>query len=181
MKAYTVDVAHAIPEYCSWSQTYTNMVQSVIADTQTEERARFVAKETELACIEARLENAEKRLQELPKYTNCTEFIEWLTEVVLNDEDWKLNAVGYGEIICRKLEKLGVLEVTEEPSYYIRPSADAKQGEWIEKYNGNGWNDFWDYTCSHCGKKYERADAVLCHANYCPNCGARMTKGGAEE
>ena len=59
------------------------------------------------------------------------------------------------------------------------PSADAVQGEWIEKYNGNGWNDFWDYTCSNCGKKYERADAVLYHANYCPNCGARM-KGGAE-
>ena len=41
------------------------------------------------------------------------------------------------------------------------PSADAKQGEWIEKYNGNGWNDFWDYTCSHCGKKYERADLAV--------------------
>ena len=60
------------------------------------------------------------------------------------------------------------------------PSADAVQGEWIEKYNGNGWNDFWDYTCSNCGKKYERADAVLYHANYCPNCGARM-KGGDNE
>ena len=62
-------------------------------------------------------------------------------------------------------------------------SADAVQGEWIEKYNGNGWNDFWDYTCSNCGKKYERADAVLYHANYCPNCGARMTpyKGGDDE
>ena len=44
---------------------------AVSEDTQTEERARFVAKETELAHIEARLENAEKRLQELPKYTNC--------------------------------------------------------------------------------------------------------------
>ena len=59
-------------------------------------------------------------------------------------------------------------------------STDAVQGEWIEKYNGNGWNDFLDYTCSNCGKKYERADAVLYHANYCPNCGARM-KGGDTE
>ena len=55
-------------------------------------------------------------------------------------------------------------------------SVNAVQGEWIEKYNGNGWNDFWDYTCSNCGKKYERADAVLYHANFCPNCGADMRK-----
>lgn len=114
------------------------------------------------------------------EHTDCTEFVNWLTEVVMDDEDWELNAVAYGEVICRKLVKLGVLEVTEEPSYYIRPSADAKQGEWIEKYNGNGWNDFWDYTCSNCGKKYERADAVLYHANYCPNCGAIMIGGDSE-
>ena len=75
------------------------------------------------------------------------------------------------------IEALSVANLKEEFG-----SADAVQGEWIEKYNGNGWNDFWDYTCSNCGKKYERADAVLYHANYCPNCGARMTpyKGGAE-
>lgn len=50
---------------------------------------------------------------------------------------------------------------------------ERKEGEWITEYNGNGWNDFWDYTCSVCGKKYERAD-MLCKANFCPNCGARM-------
>lgn len=67
------------------------------------------------------------RIMSLPtsQQTDCTELIEWLTEVVMDDEDWELNAVAYGEIICRKLVKLGVLEVTEEPSYYIRPSADA--------------------------------------------------------
>lgn len=57
------------------------------------------------------------------------------------------------------------------------PTIDAVSvvhGEWIEDYNGNGWNDYWDYTCSNCGKRYERADAVLCKANYCPNCGAKM-------
>ena len=60
------------------------------------------------------------------------------------------------------------------------PTADRPQGEWIEDYNGNGWNDYWDYTCSNCGKKYERADAVLYKANYCPNCGAQM-KGTGDE
>ena len=54
------------------------------------------------------------------------------------------------------------------------PSADRPKGEWIEDYHGNGWNDYWDYTCSNCGKRYERADAVLCKANFCPNCGADM-------
>ena len=29
--ADAVDVAHDIPEYCSWSQTYTNMVQSAMS------------------------------------------------------------------------------------------------------------------------------------------------------
>ena len=56
------------------------------------------------------------------------------------------------------------------------PSADRPQGEWETEYHGNGWNDYWDYTCSNCGKKYERADAVLYKANFCPNCGARMKR-----
>ena len=61
---------------------------------------------------------------------DCTDFIEWLVDRVLDETIWEYNSVAYGEIICRKLEKLGVLEVTEEPSYYIRPSAEAVQG-WI--------------------------------------------------
>ena len=66
-----------------------------------------------------------------------------------------------------------------ETSYVGFNFIDKPQGEWIKKYNGNGWNDFWDYTCSNCRKKYERADAVLYNANYCPNCGADMR--GEEE
>lgn len=57
---------------------------------------------------------------------------------------------------------------------------DRPQGKWIKQYNGNGWDDFWDYKCSNCGKVYERASGVLYYANYCPNCGARI-KGGEEE
>ena len=63
---------------------------------------------------------------------DCTDFIEWLTEEVMDEEMWELNAEANGEIICRKLVKLGVLEVTEEPSYYIRPSADAVSREFYE-------------------------------------------------
>ena len=59
-------------------------------------------------------------------------------------------------------------------------SANRPQGKWITEYNGNGWNDYWDYTCPHCGKTWRRADNVLYDANYCPNCGAQV-KGVDEE
>lgn len=69
-----------------------------------------------------------------------------------------------------------IIEVYDAPTIDI----DRPQGKWIEEYHGNGWNDYWDYTCSNCGKKYERADAVLYKANFCPNCGVRM-KGVDDE
>ena len=71
------------------------------------------------------------RIKALPSAVavDCTDFIEWLVDRVLDETIWEYNSVAYGEIICRKLEKLGVLEVTEEPSYYIRPSAEAVQGD----------------------------------------------------
>ena len=60
------------------------------------------------------------------------------------------------------------------------PSADRPQGEWITEYNGTGWNDYWDYTCTNCKMKFPRADDVLQYAHYCPSCGARM-KGADDE
>ena len=51
---------------------------------------------------------------------------------------------------------------------------DRPQGKWIKEYNGDGWNDYWDYKCSNCGKVYKRAGAILYDANYCPNCSAKM-------
>ena len=89
------------------------------------------------------LYEAQDIIEALPsaEQTDCTDFIKWLVDRVLDETIWEYNSVAYGEIICRKLEKLGVLEVTEEPSYYIRhiknntmpsdlvyrPSADAEQ------------------------------------------------------
>ena len=69
------------------------------------------------------------RILALPtsQQTDCTDFIMWLIEVVLDEEDWELNAVGYGEIIARKLKKLGLLEVKD--GYYIRSSADRQTDE----------------------------------------------------
>ena len=114
-------------------------------------------------------------INELPSdAVDCTDFIEWLVDRVLDETIWEYNSVAYGEIICRKLEKLGVLETTEEPSYYIRPSAEAVQGEWVGLAE-----------CSVCGKQADDfidgyVDGIEYLPNYCPNCGARM-KGGDTE
>jgi len=59
--APTIDAKEVAERYVQCQEFES--ADAVSEDTQTEERARFVAKETELAHIEARLENAEKRLQ----------------------------------------------------------------------------------------------------------------------
>ena len=66
--------------------------------------------------------------------TDCTEFVNWLVEEVMDDENWELNAVALGEIICRKLAKLGLLKVKD--GYYIRPSADAEESYLNAFYDG---------------------------------------------
>ena len=57
-------------------------------------------------------------------------------------------------------------------------SANAVQGEWIERED---WNGDYYYDCSVCGESFVLCDGTpsmnLYH--FCPNCGARM-KGGAE-
>ena len=85
---------------------------AVSEDTQTEERARFVAKETEIAHIEARLENAEKRLR-----WNCT------ANFVAEQLD-KLKDMSVSERLKLIQDLLGV-EFKEENLNYKHPSADA--------------------------------------------------------
>ena len=58
------------------------------------------------------------------------------------------------------------------------PTVERNHGEWIIEYHGNGWNDYWDYTCFVCGKKFKKADNVLYRAKFCPNCGAYMKGAG---
>lgn len=61
---------------------------------------------------------------------------------------------------------------------YKQGYADAKaeferpQGKWIFR---NGVTCIGYYKCSNCGE-VERAEK-----NFCPNCGAKMQKGGGEE
>ena len=50
---------------------------------------------------------------------------------------------------------------------YERGKADRPTGEWTDNHNGT-------FTCDKCGCKHSKS-------NYCPNCGARMYKGGEDE
>ena len=49
---------------------------------------------------------------------DCTDFVRWLMDEVMDEENWQMNAVANGEIICRKLKKLGMLDVVD--GYYIK-------------------------------------------------------------
>ena len=40
----------------------------------------------------------------------------WLCDEVMDEENWELNAVANGEVICRKLVKCGLLE--RKDGYY---------------------------------------------------------------
>lgn len=89
---------------------------------------------------------------------DCTDFVRWLMDEVMDEENWQMNAVANGEIICRKLKKLGMLDVVD--GYYVKTQ---ETGEWIEE---DEYGDLW--VCDQCGFANERKD------NYCHNCGADM-------
>lgn len=88
-------------------------------------------------------------LMELPsadaEQTDCTDFVNWLLDEIMDEEMWELNAVANGEIIARKLKKLGLLEVkdgyyirhiennTKESDLVYRPSADADSDDLIRR------------------------------------------------
>ncbi len=54
---------------------------------------------------------------------DCTDFVRWLMDEVMDEENWQMNAVANGEIICRKLKKLGVLDVVD--GYYVKTQETA--------------------------------------------------------
>ena len=55
---------------------------------------------------------------EAVKRVDCSNFLLWLLDEIMDEENWELNAVADGEIIARKLKKLGLLEVKD--GYYHR-------------------------------------------------------------
>lgn len=81
------------------------------------------------------------------------------------------NGIPYATLRDIANELKNIREILEKQS---TTEQSSEVGEWIKEYNGNGWNDYWDYTCPVCGKKYERGDNVLYDSFFCPNCGSRM-------
>ena len=52
------------------------------------------------------------------EHKDCTDFLCWLLEEVMDEEEWKESADANGEIIARKLKKLGLLDFKD--GYYVR-------------------------------------------------------------
>ena len=54
----------------------------------------------------------------LTEHKDCTDFLCWLLEEIMDEENWEINAEADGEIIARKLKKLGLLD--SKDGYYVR-------------------------------------------------------------
>lgn len=62
----------------------------------------------------------------------------WLRDEVMDEENWELNVIVNGEIICRKLVKCGLLELKDgEYDYvgrYYRPTMSIRAENRRERY-----------------------------------------------
>ena len=50
-----------------------------------------------------------------------------------------------------------------EKAFADIPAVDAvevRHGHWVEKWSGNGWNEWVDCTCSACKTEFERCEAT---------------------
>jgi len=107
--------------------------------------------------------------------------------------DWELEKKGYTDCVIDEINSLPSADITEtetcqrcqdltdtilnrQGDEIKRLKAEARPtGEWIfntSTSNGKSWN-----VCSECG------ESMFHPANFCPNCGARMTpyKGGESD
>lgn len=104
------------------------------------------------------------------KGVDCTDFLAWLYDEVCDEEDWRWNSDAYGEIICRKLKKLGILEVRN--GYYCVVEDNRHTAEWLPK------NSHTNY-CSHC--YFEETDWHTSEYDFCPKCGAKIVREKDED
>lgn len=107
------------------------------------------------------------------KRVDCSSFLLWLLEEIMDEENWELNAVADGEIIARKLKKLGLLEVKD--GYYHRI---FDENVWVVRCK----------DCRYFKKIAERSDSGLCHRDIVASvwiengyCSRGERKGGDDE
>ena len=84
----------------------------------------------------------------------------------------------YEKIVGNMSHEINMLKQQLEDRPMVHSERPA---EWIKEIEGNGWNEWENITCSHCGAKVEKVKYLGGGKrwNYCPNCGSYM-KGGAE-
>lgn len=80
--------------------------------------------------IEDMVNEMAKEIAEPKTGRDCTDFVRWLMDEVLDEENWEMNAVANGEIICRKLKKLGLIDVKD--GYYV----ETQETGWIPVSEG---------------------------------------------
>lgn len=95
--------------------------------------------------------------------------------------------IRYGfDINKEELEKA----LNYDRGQYEKGYADAKRkyarptGEWVETEEPCGWSDLTCYECSICKHSWALGDLSIEDVKedfkFCPNCGAKMTKGETE-
>ena len=104
------------------------------------------------------------------------EAVETLKQLILQGTDERLKKDYEAlDIAIKALETGEVYMTGEDYNLYMegykagKRDFEPKQGEWID-VNGDG--SLW--KCNNCGEK------SCCKGNYCPDCGANMQKGGAD-
>ena len=110
---------------------------------------------------------------------DCTDFIRWIRDEVMRDNGdyWELNAEALGEVICRKLKKIGALEL--EDGYYWLPLDPVGHGKWGEQWTTRGESmkeiELLFGKCSNCGQWHVALQVTFPYfSKYCPHCGAKM-------
>jgi len=147
------------------------------------------------------------RIKALPSAepVDCTDFIRWIRDEVLDEENWEMNAVAKGEIIARKLKKLnavfcvgGYYHSADRPPYRIDPYGtawvNAHDGQDLDKVGRVILDNFpyaktfyadrpkgeWEETESDEPCWYRCSECARRTdeaSDYCPNCGADMRGG----
>ena len=116
---------------------------------------------------------------------DCTDFILWLLDEIMDEENWELNAVANGEIIARKLKKLGLLEVKD--GYYVRTPLADTQTKLIAQININAdevidtalsdierWR-MWSHTYDNMCQERSKVDIP----ESCKKCSNHPSNGGS--